>query len=73
MKKKELDDIYQEVFEDALRYMAEDHTVQAVAATYMAIAMRLYKTHLTDEDYKKMIKTVIETETLPFDLKETLH
>ncbi len=73
MKKKELDDIYQEVFEDALRYMDEDHTVQAVAATYMAIAMRLYKTHLTDEDYKKMIKTVIETETLPFDLKETLH
>jgi|TARA_B100001079_G_scaffold208414_1_gene182326 hypothetical protein len=73
MKKKELDDIYQEVFEDALHYMAEDHTVQAVAATYMAIAMRLYKTHLTDEDYKKMIKTVIETETLPFDLKETLH
>ena len=73
MKKKELDDIYQEVFKDALHYMAEDHTVQAVAATYMAIAMRLYKTHLTDEDYKKMIKTVIETETQPFDLKETLH
>ena len=73
MKKKELDDIYQEVFEDALHYMAKDHTVQTVAATYMAIAMRLYKTHLTDEDYKKMIKTVIETETLPFDLKETLH
>jgi len=73
MKKKELDDIYQEVFKDALHYMAKDHTVQAVAATYMAIAMRLYKTHLTDEDYKKMIKTVIETETLPFDLKETLH
>ena len=72
MKKKELDDIYQEVFEDALRYMAEDYTVQSVAATYMAIAMRLYKTHLTDEDYKKMIKTVIETETRPFD-KETLH
>ena len=73
MKKKELDNIYQEVFEDALRYMDEDYTVQSVAATYMAIAMRLYKTHLTDEDYKKMIKTVIETETLPFDLKETLH
>ena len=73
MKKKELDDIYQEVFEDALHYMAKDHTAQAVAATYMAIAMRLYKTHLTDEDYKKMIKTVIETETRPFDLKETLH
>ena len=68
-----LDDIYQDVFEDALSYMDEDYTAQMVAATYMAIAMRLYKTHLTDEDYKKMIKTVIETETQPFDLKETLH
>ena len=73
MKKKELDDIYQEVFEDALHYMAEDHTVQAVAATYMAIAMRLYKTHLTDKDYKKMVKTTLETAVTPFDLKETLH
>ena len=73
MKKKELDDIYQEVFEDALHYMAKDHTVQAVAATYMAIAMRLYKTHLTDKDYKRMIKTTLETETKPFELKETLH
>ena len=48
--KKELDDIYQEIFEDALRYMDEGYTVQMVAATYMAIAMRLYKTHLTHKD-----------------------
>ena len=71
--KKELDDIYQDVFEDALHYMNEDYTVQMVAATYMAIAMRLYKTHLTDKDYKKMVKTTLETETTPFHLKETLH
>ena len=71
-KDKDLEEIYQDVFGDAIEYM-RDYEVQAVAATYMAIAMRLYKTHLTDEDYKKMIKTVIETETLPFDLKETLH
>ena len=73
MKKKELDDIYQEVFEDALHYMAKDHTAQAVAATYMAIAMRLYKTHLTDKDYKRMVKATLETAVTPFDLKETLH
>ena len=71
--KKELDDIYQEIFEDALHYMDEGYTVQMVAATYMAIAMRLYKTHLTDKDYKRMFKTTLETETNPFDLKETLH
>ena len=71
--KKELDDIYQDIFEDARHYMDEGYTVQMVAATYMAIAMRLYKTHLTDKDYKRMIKTTLETETKPFDLKETLH
>ena len=71
--KKELDDIYQDVFEDALHYMDEDYTVQMIAATYMAIAMRLYKTHLTDKDYKKMVKTTLETVVPPFELKETLH
>ncbi len=70
---KKLDDIYQEIFDDALHYMDQDYTVQMVAATYMAIALRLYKTHLTDKDYKKMVKTTLETETKPFDLKETLH
>ena len=70
---KKLDDIYQEIFEDALHYMDQNYTVQMVAATYMAIALRLYKTHLTDKDYKRMVKTTLETETKPFDLKETLH
>jgi len=71
--KKELDDIYQDIFEDALHYMDEGYTVQMVAATYMAIAMRLYKTHLTDKDYKRMVKATLETAVTPFDLKETLH
>ena len=68
-----LDDIYQEVFEDALHYMDEGYTAQMVAATYMAIAMRLYKTHLTDKDYKRMVKATLETVVTPFELKETLH
>ena len=67
-----LEKIYQEVFEDALNYMKE-HEVQAVAATYMAIAMRLYKTHLEDDAYKKMIKTVMETEVKPYNPKKVLH
>ena len=67
-----LEKIYQEVFEDALEYMKE-YEVQAVAATYMAIAMRLYKTHLEDDAYKKMIETVMETEVKPYTPKKVLH
>ena len=67
-----LEKIYQEVFEDALEYMKE-YEVQAVAATYMAIAMRLYKTHLQDDAYKKMIETVMETEVKPYKPKKVLH
>jgi|TARA_Y100001951_G_C11245835_1_gene243294 hypothetical protein len=68
-----LEKIYQEIFEDALDYM-EDHEVQAVAATYMAIAMRIYKTHLTHEAFLKMTRTVMETEVEPYENpKRTLN
>ena len=68
-----LEKIYQEVFKDALDYM-EDHEVQAVAATYMAIAMRLYKTHLTHEGFLNMVQTVMETEVKPYEKpKKVLH
>ena len=60
-KDKDLEKIYNDVFADAVKYM-RDYEVQAVAATYMAIAMRLYKTHLQDDAYKQMIETVMETE-----------
>ena len=60
-----LEKIYNEIFKDALDYM-EDHEVQAVAATYMAIAMRLYKTHLQDEAYREMIETVMNSEVKPY-------
>ena len=70
--KDPLEKIYQEVFADAVEYMKE-YPAQAVAATYMAIAMRLYKTHLEDDDYKKMIETVMETEVKPYNPKKVLH
>ena len=67
-----LEKIYNEVFKDAVDYM-DDYPAQAVAATYMAIAMRLYKTHLEDDAYKKMIETVMETEVKPYKPKRTLN
>ena len=79
-KKHSSDDlewIYQETFGHAIEFM-KDFDVQAVAATYMAIAMRLYKTHLGEVDYKNMIRTVMETEVEAYPdpgkyLKKLLH
>jgi hypothetical protein len=67
-----LEKIYQEIFADAVDYM-EEYPAQAVAATYMAIAMRLYKTHLEDDAYREMIETVMETEVKPYNPKKTLN
>ena len=71
--KDPLEELYHVVFEDALDYM-KDHEVQAVAATYMAIAMRLYKTTLKEDEYRSMVKTIMETEIEPYtNGKGTLH
>ena len=68
-----LEKIYQEIFADAIEYMKK-HEVQAVAATYMAIAMRLYKTNLDEDGFLKMIRTVMETEVEPYEKpKKMLH
>ena len=72
-RKDSLEELYQEVFEDALDYMKE-HEVQAVAATYMAIAMRLYKTNLTEKGFLQMVRTVMESEVEPYEKpKRMLH
>ena len=71
--KDSLEKLYQEIFKDALDYM-EDYEVQAVAATYMAIAMRLYKTNLTEEGFIQMVRTVMESEVEPYEKpKRVLH
>ena len=72
-KDKDLEKIYNDVFDDATEYM-NDYEVQAVAATYMAIAMRIYKTNLTDEGFLRMVRTVMETEVEPYEKpKKILH
>ena len=73
-KDKDLESIYNDIFADAVEYM-RDYEVQAVAATYMAIAMRLYKTSLDEDAYKAMIQTVVESEVEPYNLmdKKRLH
>jgi hypothetical protein len=45
-----------------------------VAAALMAIAQRLYKTHLNEKDYQRIMKVAYETNVEPYDIKKgTLH
>ena len=62
--------IYQKIFTDAMVY-GENYPMQMVAATYLAIAMRIYKTLLTKEEYKEMVK-VVEGSNIK-DPKKTVH
>jgi len=72
-KDKDLQEIYNCVFGDAMKY-TDQFNVQMVAATYIAIAMRLYKSTLTSEEYEMMISTIMETEVQPYIKdKKTVH
>ena len=65
--------IYQRIFTDAMVY-GENYPMQMVASTYLAIAMRIYKTILSSKEYEEMLKTIMETEVPPYkDPKGTLH
>ena len=73
-KDKDLQTLYNRIFADSMKY-ADQFNIQMVAATYIAIAMRLYKTTLTPQEYEMMISTIIETEVDSYDKngKETIH
>ena len=65
--------IYQKIFTDAMIY-SENYPMQMVAATYLAIAMRLYKTVLSKEEYTEMLKAIVESDVQPYkDSKKTIH
>ena len=72
-KDKDLQELYNRIFNDAMKY-TDQFSIQMVAATYIAIALRLYKTTLSPEEYEMMVSTVMETEVKP-DIKdkETMH
>ena len=70
---EKLKKIYNRIFTDAMVY-GETYPIQMVAATYLAIAMRLYKTLLTEEDYEEMLKAIEGSDVKPYkDPKKTIH
>jgi len=46
--------------------------VEAVAGSLMAIAMRLYKTTLSEKNFNKMKEVVLDTDVEPYK-KRRLH
>ena len=74
-KSKELQDIYNKIFDQAVKHMKK-HEPQMVAGTLMAIAIRLYRTSLSDDGFSQMLQTILdsEAEVRPyFDEEDTLH
>ena len=72
---KELQDIYNKIFEESVKHM-KTYEPQMVAGTLMAIAIRLYKTSLSDDGFHEMLQTILDSEgdvrSYPDD-KETMH
>ena len=74
-KEKELQDIYNKIFAQTIRHIKK-HEPQMVAGTLMAIAIRLYKTSLSEDGFSQMLQTILDSEEdiRPYsDDKETLH
>ena len=74
-KDKELQEIYNKIFEESVKHMKKYET-QMVAGTLMAIAIRLYKTSLSEDGFSQMLQTILDSEEdiRPYsDDKETLH
>ena len=73
MEKNEERKVYDELFDHAIT-LIQDHPPELVAGTLMAIAQRLYKTHLSDSEYKQMMTIAITTEVEPYEVTKTrLH
>ena len=67
--------IYEEFFEHAMQLLNEHQkSPELVAGTMMAIAQRIYKTQLNDEEYEEMMEVIKDAPVKPFNIrKERLH
>ena len=68
-----LEKIYHDLWEHTEHLLNEHELpVEAVAGSLMAIAMRLYKTSLSEENFNKIKEVVLETSVEPYK-KTRLH
>ena len=57
---KDLKILYSEMLEFVITKVIEYDDAQVVASTIMALALRLYKSSLKDEEFKDMLKIVVK-------------
>jgi hypothetical protein len=68
------DRVYNQILEHVIRLLSERYPIEMIAGCLMVIAQRLYKTHLSPEEYKKIMKVAAEVDVQPYDVKKgTLH
>ena len=75
MTKDDYIKIYDEFFEHAI-HLLNDHqkSPELVAGTMMAIAQRIYRTQLSDNEYEEMMEVIKDAPVKPYDIKkERLH
>ena len=66
--------VYHDLLDHVLHLLEHRLPVEMVAASLMAIAQRLYKTHLNEEGYQRIMKVAYEANVRPYDIKKgTLH
>ena len=53
-------------------HLLNDHQKEPelVAGTMMAIAQRIYKTQLCDEEYREMMEVIKDAPVKPYDIKK---
>ena len=63
--------IYDELFAHAM-HLLNDHqkSPELVAGTMMAIAQRIYKTQLSDEEYREMMEVIKDAPVKPYNIKK---
>ena len=68
------DKVYDEILEHVVKLLSEHHSIEMIAGCLMAIAQRLYRTHLSKEEYDKIMKIAAEIDIKPYDIRKgTLH
>ena len=68
------DRVYNQILEHVIRLLSERYPIEMIAGCLMVIAQRLYKTHLSPEEYRKIMKVASEVAITPYDIRKgTLH
>jgi len=68
-----LDKIYHDLYDHTMHLMKEHNLpVEAIAGSLMAIAMRLYRTSLSEEDFNKIKEVILDTNVESY-VKKVLH